>query len=346
MPSGARATPAPPAGALSETAPSAQRNALPALGVACLIALASIAGAAALPGRPSPLVVALLVGLVVANVLPRVADLSDEGAAGIAAWLLRIGIVLLGARGSVDLVASVGPTGLIVVALTMTSIAAVVGAVAVAGRIPPSLALLIGVGTAICGNTAVAAIAPLIGARRSEIAFAIGTITVFGTLALLVYPIVGRGLGLSDVAFGLWAGAGIHDTAQVVATGFAYSPAAGEVATVVKLARNALLLPILVVLPIVWRGAAGGRLDRRVLWLLAAYLGLVVVNSLGFIPPALGAQIATASTIVLAVGLAAVGLSVRLSEVRGIGRGAAITGFVASLVGGAVALAAAMTLSG
>ena len=107
------------------------------------------------------------------------------------------------------------------------------------------LATLIGVGTAICGNTAIIATAPVIKAEDRDVSFAVATITLFGTAAVIVFPLLGHALGMSDVLFGHWAGAAVNDTSQVTATGFSYSVEAGETATIVKLTRNTLMVPVI-----------------------------------------------------------------------------------------------------
>ena len=105
-------------------------------------------------------------------------------------------------------------------------------------RVEGRLAVLIAVGSAVCGNTAIVATAPVIGARAREVAYAVATITLFGTLAVFLYPAIGRALALPQPSFGLWAGVAVHDTSQVIATSAAYGPGALDVATVVKLIRT------------------------------------------------------------------------------------------------------------
>ena len=124
-------------------------------------------------------------------------------------------------------------------------------------QVDDRLAVLIAVGSAVCGNTAIVATAPVIGARAREVAYAVATITLFGTLAVFLYPTIGRAVGLSPTSSGLWAGVAVHDTSQVIATGAAFGPEALDVATVVKLIRNALMAPLLFLIAAVWAGARG-----------------------------------------------------------------------------------------
>ena len=137
--------------------------------------------------------------------------------------VLPVAIVLIGLRMSADQVRSLG---LETLALVVVALAVGLGVALAAARLlalPPRLGTLLALGTAICGNTAILAAAPILRARRDEIAYAVATITSFGTAAALLFPPLGHALGLGDMRFGIWAGLGVNDTSQVVATGFAYS---------------------------------------------------------------------------------------------------------------------------
>src|SRR5262249_27516228 len=129
-----------------------------------------------------------------------------------------------------------------------------------AASVDARLATLLAVGMSVCGNTAVVATSPVIGARPRDTAYAVATVTLFGTIALLVYPLLGHAAGFSDPVFGLWSGIAINDTSQVLGASQAYSPGAADIATVVKLIRNAMMAPL--ILGIAWQwsrrfGAAG-----------------------------------------------------------------------------------------
>ncbi|HZU86921.1 MAG TPA: putative sulfate exporter family transporter [Anaerolineaceae bacterium] len=193
----------------------------------------------------SEIMIAVLLGLYIGNAFPLNQALRC-GARFAMQHLLRLGIILLGLRLSLQDVAATGGKALILVILC---ICAALTLAYLAGRIfkiPPRLAALIGVGTAICGNTAIIATAPVIEASEEEMGFAVATITLFGLLAVLVYPIIGHAFGISDQAFGLWAGTAVNDTSQVVAVGAIYSEASLNIATIVKLTRNTLMAPLII----------------------------------------------------------------------------------------------------
>jgi len=193
----------------------------------------------------SEILVAILLGLYIGNAFPLQKEIR-AGAKFALQRLLRLGIILLGLRLSLQDVAATGLTALI---LVIICISVALTLAYVAGRlfkVPPKLAALIGVGTAICGNTAIVATAPILEADEEEMGFAVATITLFGLLAVLLYPLIGHLIGLSDHAFGLWAGTAVNDTSQVVAVGAIYSEVSLDVATIVKLTRNTLMAPLII----------------------------------------------------------------------------------------------------
>ena len=224
---------------------------LPGLVAAVAVALVARAITSLLPATVGEVVVAIVLGLLVAAALgPR--PVLAPGLSLAVRRLLRIGIVLLGARLSLDAVAAVGFSVVLLVAvLIVVTLALGVAAGRLAG-LPLPLTLLLAVGTAICGNSAILATAPLLGAEHRHVSVAVATITIFGLLAVLLYPLLGRVVGMDEFTFGRWAGLAVNDTSQVVATGLAYGPAAGDTAVVVKLVRNAAMAPVLFAVAWAW----------------------------------------------------------------------------------------------
>jgi uncharacterized integral membrane protein (TIGR00698 family) len=209
-------------------------------------------------------------------------------------------------------------------------------------RIEGRLAVLIAVGSAVCGNTAIVATAPVIGARAREVAYAVATITLFGTLAVFLYPAVGRALALPEPSFGLWAGVAVHDTSQVIATGAAYGPGALDVATVVKLIRNAFMAPLLLLIAAAWAarsheasGPTGRGLRRALPWFVLGFLGLAALRTVGAIDAGQATTLDTVARSLILVALAAVGMSIHVGELRE-------TSWRPIAVGFAVALALAL----
>jgi uncharacterized integral membrane protein (TIGR00698 family) len=304
-----------------------------------------------LPSIVAEVSIALLFGIVVAAIAgPRLRRL-DPGLRFASQRVLRFGIILLGARLSLAEIARIGlpATGLIVV--TMAVSFAIVLLAARLVRVEGRLAVLIAVGSAVCGNTAIVATAPVIGARAREVAYAVATITLFGTLAVFLYPTIGRALALPQPQFGLWAGVAVHDTSQVIATSAAYGPGALDVATVVKLIRNALMAPLLVLIATVWaargEGAAGAArlgVRRAVPLFVLGFLALAALRTLGVIDADEAATLDLVARTLILVALAAVGMSIHVGELRETSWRPLAIGFAVALVVGLGSLIAIMTL--
>jgi uncharacterized integral membrane protein (TIGR00698 family) len=322
------------------------RGLLPGLLAATAIAAIARTLAGILPASIADVTVALLLGLALAQVAGSRAAALVPGAMLAARLLLRWGIVLLGARLSLGQIVAIGLPATIVVAVTMTAVFATVLLVARAARIEGPLAVLLAVGTAVCGNSAIIATAPVIGARGREVAYAVATITLFGTLAVLIYPAIGHLLGMTDTAFGLWSGIAVNDTSQVVAASSSYSARALEVATVVKLIRNAMMAPLLVLISWQWArrtGLASGTtpgLRRAVPLFVLGFVAMAGLRSVGLIDAPLAGILDTAARLLILVALAGVGLTIRLAELRsvgprplGVGLAAAVTAGAATIIG-------------
>ena len=175
--------------------------------------------------------------------------------------ILRFGIILLGLRLSLQDIGATGWQGLSLILVCITIALSLAWVSQRLFKISPRLAALIGVGTAICGNSAIIATAPVIEANEEEVSFAVATITLFGLLAVLVYPFIGALLGLQDNLFGFWAGTAVNDTSQVVAVSAMYSDLAQNVATIIKLTRNVLMAPLIFIIGVVYQRLKGQRAE-------------------------------------------------------------------------------------
>jgi uncharacterized integral membrane protein (TIGR00698 family) len=213
------------------------------------------------------------------------------------------------------------------------------------------LALLIAVGSAVCGNTAIVATAPVIGARARDVAYAVATITLFGTLAVFLYPAIGRALVLPQPVFGLWAGVAVHDTSQVIATSAAYGSQALDVATVVKLIRNALMAPLLFLIAMGWAsrgadavGSARRGVRRAVPLFVLGFLALAALRTIGVLNADQAVVLDVAARDLILVVLAAVGMSIHLGELRETSWRPLAIGFAVALLVGLGSLVAITTL--
>ncbi len=275
----------------------------------------------------SAVAVAIVLGVLVRN-LWGLAEVCKPGVSFAVKRLLRVGIALLGAQLSLGQVLRTGATAVFVVATCIVLAILVVRFLSTRMGLSDRLGTLLGVGTSICGVSAIVATAPAIEAKQEETSMAVATITVFGLLAVVVYPLLGRALGLSDVVFGTWAGTAVNDTSQVVAAGLIYSQTAGEVATVVKLTRNLFMAPVIVVLSSWYlrkgqgsrvRGQKGISLKSAVPGFVLGFVAMAVLNSLGVFPPMALDPIKTASSWLIVVALAGVGLETNLASLKAIG---------------------------
>ena len=285
-----------------------------------LLVAAALGGAAlAVPGPASPLAIALLAGVVLANVggLP---EFLRPGLSLAATGLMRVGVVLLGLSVTREAVAGLGwPVLVLVVTSVVTTLLVVVRLGALLGLRRPA-AVLVAAGFAICGTSAISAVAPLTRARREEVAYAVGLVTLCGTLSVVVLPLLQAPAGLGDEAFGVWVGAAVHDTGQVVAAAALAGSDSLTTAVVVKLLRVSLLAVLVVVLA----ASAHREVPRqgRLRGLPPFVVAFVVVSAFaafGLVPAAVLEVAAPTRTLLLAAGMVGLGSAVQLSELRRLG---------------------------
>ena len=239
--------------------------------------------------------------------------------------VLQWSIIALGFGLSLNQVARTGLESLSVTLVTMTVAFLAAWGLGRALKVHDKLKILIGVGTAICGGSAIAAVTPIIKPDEHDTAFAISTIFLFNLVAVLLFPLLGHLLHLSDLGFGLWAGTAINDTSSVVAAGYSFSKAAGDYATIVKLTRATLIIPICLVLAlaVAWRekkqGAGDFSLKKIFPWFILWFLVASAVRTAGLIPAAIQPAIHMAAEFLIIVALTAIGLSANLRRMASTG---------------------------
>ena len=264
--------------------------------------------------------------------------------------ILQYSIILLGFEMHIGTILEVGSRSLVVMAFTVTAAFAVAALLCRVLRVRGRQAVLIGVGTCICGGSAIAATAPVIGADDDEIAGSISTIFLFNVIAVFVFPAIGRLLGMSDEGFGLWAGTAVNDTSSVVAAAAAWSEVAGNnvalsLATIVKLTRTLLIIPITLFLAFrVARanGSRGVRFDfvRVFPWFVLGFVSAALVNSFVPLPPALPAFLARCGKFMIVAAMAAIGLSTDARALLSGGRRPIVLGLACWIAVALVSLAA------
>lgn len=308
-----------------------------ALAVAPGLALAlAVAVMATVVGQRVPLIGSAVPGAVIGVIIAVIAKPGARFKSGLSwasTFVLQCSVVLLGAQLSIGAAARAGLSALPVMAGTL---AICLGAAWLYGRllgVTGDLRTLIGVGTGICGGSAIAAVSPVIEAESADVAYAISTIFVFNIAAVLVFPILGHALGLSQHAFGLFAGTAVNDTSSVVATAATYGTAATSQAVVVKLVRTLMIIPICLALaaltarkrehPARPDGPAShgpaSRAVKLVPWFLIGFVLVAAANSGGVIPASTHLPLQHASVFLVSVALSAIGLSTNLTALRSAG---------------------------
>ena len=301
----------------------------PGLAVACAIAVvATVVGhAAPLLGAP---VAGIVIGVLLGPALRRGARLAP-GIGYAKGYVLQFAVVVLGTQLSLRQVVHVGVGSLPVM---LGTLAVCLTLAFLLGRrlgIDADLRTLIGVGTGICGASAIAAVSPVIRAKSNDIAYAISTIFLFNVAAVLIFPPIGHALGLSQHAFGLFAGTAVNDTSSVVAAATTYGTAAGNYAVVVKLTRTLMIIPICLGLAALVRrrasAQAGGSLTRYeehvllrtlklVPWFLIGFLVAAAANSAGLVPASDHNALQHVSLFLITAALSAIGLSTDVPALR------------------------------
>ena len=291
-----------------------------------------------------PLVVAVALGALVGNTVGT-PDAAEPGV-GVDKLFLETGIVLLGAAVVVEEFLAAGPTvlGLVVVAVGGGLLLAELIA-RVLFRLDGTTPSLLAAGASVCGVSAVVAIGRVLDARGSAITFAAATVLLFDAVTLVAFPLAGEWLGLTGRQFGVWAGVSMFSTGPVAAAGFAYSPEAGQWATVTKLARNSLLGGVAVAYSLAYTARSATEPGVRRLWaefpkFLLGFLAVAAIANSGVLSAAALESIGRVSDALFTLAFVGLGLSIRVREMRDVGAAAVGAVLVHLLTVSALALAA------
>ncbi|MBQ7040393.1 MAG: YeiH family putative sulfate export transporter [Clostridia bacterium] len=283
-------------------------------------------------------VIALFIGMIINHFWHP--DFLKAGLKFTSKKILKFAIILLGASLSVGVILNVGKLSLSVMVFTLLTCFGGGYFIGKALGLNWKLSNLISAGTGICGGSAIAAIAPVIDAEDSDIAYAMSATFLFDMAMIVLFPIMGNALGLSDMAYGLWAGTAVNDTSSVVAAGYAYSEAAGDFATMVKLTRTLSIIPTVLIFTFInirlkrkeGITQSGKKVNIKSLfpWFILGFLALAAVNSLGFIPVEVSASLKSISKFLMVTALAAIGLNTSFKDMKKSGINPMIHGFVIS----------------
>lgn len=297
-------------------------------------------------------VIALFIGMTINRFMNT--KIFAQGLKFTSKKVLKFAIILLGSSMTINTVLKVGSISLEVMFFTLLTCFGGGYFIGRALGLDWKLSNLISAGTGICGGSAIAAIAPVIDAEDSDIAYAISATFLFDMAMIVLFPLMGKWLGLSDQVYGLWSGTAVNDTSSVVAAGYAFSEAAGDFATMVKLTRTLAIIPTVIVFALIEvqikrkeAKAAGVKSDAKANvsfvklfpWFILGFVALAIINSTGIIPSAISSNAKHLSKFLMVSALAAIGLNTSFKDMSKSGIRPMIHGFIISLLVVIVAIA-------
>ena len=287
-------------------------------------------------------VIALFMGMILNNFL-NTEGVFKEGITFTSKRLLKFAIILFGASLNISIVLNVGKLSIYVMVFTLLTCFGGGYFIGKALGLNWKMSNLISAGTGICGGSAIAAIAPVIEAEDTDIAYAMSATFLFDMFMIIAFPIMGRALNLSDMAYGLWTGTAVNDTSSVVAAGFAYSEAAGDFATMVKLTRTLSIIPVVLIFRLIHHRLEVKKLGHEYVekkfsvssiipYFILGFLIMVAINSMGLISDSTSSNLKYISKFLMVAALAAIGLNTKYRDMKKAGINPMIHGFIISLL--------------
>lgn len=232
--------------------------------------------------------------------------------------VLQAAIILLGFEMNLFDVLKVGSQSVSIMIFTLTAAFMTAWFMGSYLKLAGNTSILIAVGTAICGGSAIAATAPVISANDKDIAYSISTIFLFNIAAVFIFPLLGHLLNMSDIGFGIWAGTAINDTSSVVAAGYSYSPAAGEFATIVKLTRTLMIIPITLALAVYSSRKSEEPNNFSFMkifpWFVLGFLATSIISTIGIISAPVCDLLGAAGKFFITMAMTAIGLNTNTSQ--------------------------------
>ncbi|WP_082380232.1 YeiH family protein [Neofamilia massiliensis] len=284
-------------------------------------------------------VLALFLGIFLNNFIKT--DKFSKGLKFTSKKILKLAIIFLGASLNIAMVLHVGKLSLTVMVFTLLTCFGGGHFIGKALGLNWRMSSLISAGTGICGGSAIAALAPVIDAEDVDVAYAMSATFIFDIAMIVLFPIMGRALNLSDIAYGLWTGTAVNDTSSVVAAGYAYSEAAGDFATMVKLTRTLSIIPTVLVFSIISQKkksdrskgqGVGVKISSIFPYFILGFLALSLINSFGFISESLAHNLKTLSKFLMVMALGSIGLNTSFKDLQKSGINPMVHGFVISLL--------------
>lgn len=319
-------------------------NHFPGLALSVVIGLAGHFLAAWTPSALNGILLALLLGMVVGNLF-RLPALLGPGIGYTSSRLLEFSVLFLAFGISYTHIASMGLRPFAIIAITVGSMVFIILFLARKMNCPGSTGWLVGFGTAICGSSAIAALAPQVSENKEDVGIAMAVVNLFGSLGMVVLPLVLARFAMDPAEAGLFIGSTLHSVGNVVGAGYAMDTATGVAATTVKLARVAMLSPALILFNYLVNkdNASHWREHFRLPWYLWGFIIITILTSFITFPAAFLHGLETAGKLALTVALAAIGLKVSFRDLfvsgrRGLGFGLVIFLIQLALVAGLMLL--------
>ena len=304
-------------------------------------------------------VIAMFIGMIL-NYFLRTTKVFASGLKFTSKKILKFAIILLGLSLNITTILNVGKMSLTVMIFTLLTCFGGGYFIGKALGLNWKLSNLISAGTGICGGSAIAAIAPTIDADDNDVAYAMSATFLFDMAMIVLFPIMGQAMGMTDQAFGIWAGTAVNDTSSVVATGYAFSEGAGDFATMVKLTRTLAIIPTVITFAFVQlrlkrkealansqNGSelkANFSITKIFPWFILGFLAMSIVASVFPIPAAVVSGTKSASKFLMVCALAAIGLNTSFSSMKKAGIRPMIHGFIISALVVVVALLVEMAM--
>ncbi|MEB3218459.1 MAG: YeiH family protein [Nostocales cyanobacterium 94392] len=268
----------------------------------------------------SSLIIAIILGIIIKNTI-GVPQIFQPGITFSLKRILRLSIILLGLRLSLPQILAVGPLGLAIVLITLVSTFIFTCWFGKQIGVNQKLAKLIAAGTSICGASAIVATNGVVESKDEDVAYAVAIVTIFGTISMLVYPLLFTVLQVTSQQFGIWCGVSIHETAQVIAAAFQGGEVSGEFGTIAKLSRVIFLAPVVLTLgflspPSIDLSPATKSKKIPIPWFVFGFIALILLNSVNVFPDNLKKLVTEVNHFLLTISMAAMGLKTSILEIQ------------------------------
>ena len=265
----------------------------------------------------SSLIIAIILGIILKNTI-GVSQIFKPGIAFSLKRILRLSIILLGLRLSLPQILAVGPVGLVIVFVTLTSTFVFTCWFGRQIGVDRKLTKLIAAGTSICGASAIVATNGVVESKDKDVAYAVAIVTIFGTLSMLLYPLLSTFAQITSEEFGIWCGVSIHETAQVIAAAFQGGEVSGEFGTIAKLSRVIFLAPVVLTLGFISPSSSTENKSKKlpIPWFVFGFIALMLLNSANVFPDSLKKSVTEINHFLLTISMAGMGLKTSIIEIK------------------------------